>query len=207
MYKNYNRLSLTILLFFLSLGTVFSSGKKEVDAMTNATTLMTNPDHSEYNGDSKILIILFSSKNNNTVKIANAIAKVLDAEVKSPQQVNLNDLRKYDLIGFGSGIFDGKHHVSLLELVNTLPPFSNKKTFIFSTSGVSRNSLSERDDPHIALREILITKGFNIVGEFNCVGFNNNNFLKIIGGMNKGRPNNDDLRQAEEFAKNLLYML
>jgi flavodoxin len=204
MYKNYNRISLTILLFLLSLNTVFSSGKNEVDAMTNATTLMTNPEYSEYNGNSKILIILFSSQNNNTVKIANVMAKILDAEVKSPQQVDFNDLQKYDLIGFGSGIFDGKHHVSLLERVDRLSLFSNKKTFIFSTSGVSRNSLPERDDPHTALREILITKGFNIVGEFNCVGFNNNSFLKIIGGMNKGRPNNDDLRQAEEFARNLL---
>jgi flavodoxin len=194
-----------MILSFLSLSTVSSSGKKDIDVMTNATTQMTNPGYGEYSGDSKILIILFSSQSNNTIKIANAIAKVLDAEINSPQQVNLNDLQKYDLIGFGSGIFDEKHHVSLLELVDRLPPFPNKKTFIFSTSGISRNSLPEHDDPHTALREMLTTKGFNIIGEFNCVGFNNNSFLKIIGGMNKGRPNNDDVRQAEEFAGNLLY--
>jgi hypothetical protein len=28
-------------------------------------------------------------------------------------------------------------------------------------------------------------------------------FLKYIGGMNKGRPNAEDLKHAEEFAENL----
>jgi hypothetical protein len=94
-----------------------------------------------------------------------------------------------------------------LELVDRLPFLSDKKTFIFSTSGVSRNSLPERDDPHTSLREKLIAKGYSIAGEFNCVGFNDNSFLKIFGGMNKGRPNDDDLRQAEEFAMDLLNIL
>jgi hypothetical protein len=42
-----------------------------------------------------------------------------------------------------------------------------------------------------------------IVDEFNCGGFNTNSFLKLIGGMNKGRPNVDDLKHAEECAQNL----
>jgi flavodoxin len=42
-----------------------------------------------------------------------------------------------------------------------------------------------------------------IVDEFNCHGFNTNSFLKHFGGMNKGRPNDEDLKHAEEFAQNL----
>jgi hypothetical protein len=36
-----------------------------------------------------------------------------------------------------------------------------------------------------------------------CPGFNTNSFLKFFGGINKGRPNANDLKRAEEFAMNL----
>ena len=42
-----------------------------------------------------------------------------------------------------------------------------------------------------------------IVGEFACKGFNKNSFMKYFGGMNKGRPNAEDLKHAEEFAQKL----
>jgi hypothetical protein len=42
-----------------------------------------------------------------------------------------------------------------------------------------------------------------IIDEFSCVGFNTNSFLKYIGGLNKGRPNAEDLKHAEEFTQNL----
>ena len=42
-----------------------------------------------------------------------------------------------------------------------------------------------------------------IVDEFTCTGFNTNSFLKLFGGINKGRPNADDLKHAEEFAQKL----
>jgi hypothetical protein len=42
-----------------------------------------------------------------------------------------------------------------------------------------------------------------IVDEFGCAGLNTNSFLKLFGGMNKGGPNAEDLKHAEEFAQNL----
>jgi flavodoxin len=56
---------------------------------------------------------------------------------------------------------------------------------------------------HTALREKLEAKGYIIVDEFNCHGFNTNSFLKLLGGMNKGKPNEEDLKEAEKFAQNL----
>ena len=55
---------------------------------------------------------------------------------------------------------------------------------------------------HTPLREKLLSKGYMIVDEFNCLGFNTNSFLKYFGGINKGRPNAEDLKDAEEFAQN-----
>ena len=153
----------------------------------------------------KSLLVLFSIHHNSTEKIANVFAKVLEAQIKTPQQINPEELQEYDLIGFGSGIYDQKHHNLLIGLADKLPQVTNKRAFIYSTSGVSRKYAVDKsiDDPHSTLRDKLQSKGYSVVDEFNCVGFNTNSFLKYIGGMNRGRPNIEDLKHAEKFAKNL----
>jgi len=155
----------------------------------------------------KSLIILFSYHHNNTEKIARAFAKVLDAQIKTPQQTNPEELMRYDLIGFGSGIYSYQHHPSLLDLADKLPQVTNRKAFIFSTSGApaifGAEAFKEALKFHAPLREKLQSKGYEIVDEFICSGYNTNSFLKIFGGINKGRPNAEDLKNAEEFAQKL----
>ncbi len=149
----------------------------------------------------KSLLVLLSYHHNNTEKIANVFAKILDAQIKKPQQINPEELQEYTLIGFGSGIYDGKHHKLLLDLADSLPPVTNRNAFIFSTSAMTGKAKVAKD--HSLLRKKLQSKGFMIVDEFNCKGFNTNSFMKYFGGMNKGRPNAKDLKNAEEFAQNL----
>ena len=153
----------------------------------------------------KSLLILFSYHHNNTEKIANVIAKVLDAQIKTPKQIYPEELQEYDLVGFGSGIYSAKHHKSLLDLADRLPQVADKKAFLFSTCGIPAIGMTEGivTENHAALREKLQSKGYTIVGEFGCVGFNTNSFLKRFGGINKGRPNANDLKNAETFAQGL----
>lgn len=146
-------------------------------------------------------MVAFSYHHNNTEKIAKVFAKVLDAQIKTPQQTNSEELQKYDLIGFGSGIDSGRHYEVLLDLADKLPQVTGKQAFIFSTSAITGEEKVAKD--HSLLREKLQSKGYLIVGEFGCLGFNTNSFLKFFGGMNKGRPNVEDLKHAEEFAQNL----
>jgi len=134
----------------------------------------------------KSLLVLFSYHHKNTEKIAKVFAKILDAQIKTPQQTKPEELQEYSLIGFGSGIYGEKHHESLLDLADKLQPVTSKKAFIFSTSAIMGKS-----------------KGYTIVDEFACKGFNTNSFMKYFGGMNKGRPNAEDLKNAEEFAQKL----
>ena len=154
----------------------------------------------------KSLLISFSIHHNNTEKIATVFAKVLDAQIMTPQQIDPEELQDYGLIGFGSGIYDQRHHILLLDLADRLPQVTDVKAFIFSTSGVARKYATDKsiDEPHSALREKLQSKGYTIVDEYNCAGFNTNSFLKYFGGMNKGKPNAEDLRDAEEFAQSLM---
>jgi len=147
------------------------------------------------------LLVLVSYHHHNTEKIAQVFAKVLDAPIKTPQQVNPEELQEYSLIGFGSGIYGAKHHEDLLDLADRLPEIIDKKAFIFSTSAMTGEAKVAKD--HALLREKLQSKGYVIVGEFSCRGFNTNSFLKLFGGMNKGRPNAEDLKNAEEFAASL----
>ena len=146
----------------------------------------------------KALVIVLSYHHHNTEKIAKIFAKVLDAPIQTPQQVKLEELQTYDLIGFGSGIDSEKHYQGLLDLAELLPPVTNKKAFICSTS-----AMPEVTKNHSTLRQTLQSKGYKIIGEFNCPGYNTNSFLRVFGGMNKGRPNAEDLKYAEAIAQDL----
>jgi flavodoxin len=150
----------------------------------------------------KSLVIVYSYHHKNTEKVANTMARVLNAEVKYPQDIDPNDVQKYDLIGFGAGIDNEKHYQPILRLADSLPNVQNKKAFIFSTSGFKWKKKIIND--HTPLRKILVSKGYSIVGEFNCLGFDTNSIYKyVFGGLNKGRPNEKDLKEAEIFVQKL----
>lgn len=153
----------------------------------------------------KSLLVVFSYHHNNTLKIAEVFAKVLDAQIRMPQEINPQELQEYDLIGFGSGIYSAKHHESLLDLADRLPQVTNKKAFIFSTAALTGEGKREKD--HSLLRKKLESKDYRIVDEFQCKGFNTNSFMRFLGGMNRGRPNAKDLKNAEEFAQKLKQQL
>jgi flavodoxin len=146
----------------------------------------------------RALLVLFSYHHQSTEKVAKAMASALGCEIAWPQDVDPDALLDYDLVGFGSGIYDDKHHQSLLELAESMAPADGGNAFLFSTSfDTDLRKVGQ------ALRERLEAKGYAIVGEYNSAGFNTNSFLKWFGGLNKGRPNADDLARAESFAREL----
>jgi flavodoxin len=153
----------------------------------------------------KALVVVYSYHHRNTEAVAKAIAQVLGATIATPQGVNPAELARYDLVGFGSGIDSGRHYAPLLNLADRLPPVASRKAFIFSTCGAPAFGVTQSFilKNHSALREKLQAKGYTIVDEFGCPGWNTNMFLRFFGGLNKGRPNAEDLKRAEDFARNL----
>jgi flavodoxin len=155
------------------------------------------------------LVVVFSCHHHNTEKIAHAIASVLDAPVKTPLQVDPAEVRDYDLVGFGSGIYSARFHDSVLDLIGRIPHTEGGWAFLFSTFGAPPALFpGERlgnfiTANHSAARELLQAGGYAILDEFSCPGFNTNSFLRFTGGLNKGRPSAEDLRRAEDFARNL----
>ena len=147
----------------------------------------------------KALIVCYSYHHNNTYKVAEAIAGVIYGENKTPQQVDPAELAAYDLVGFGSGIYMSKPHKELLAFADKLPQTQGGKAFVFSTSGQPNNS----EKFHKPLREKLTAKGYIIVGEFKCTGFDTFGPFKLVGGLQKGHPNEEDLKAAAIFAETL----
>jgi flavodoxin len=145
------------------------------------------------------LIVCISVHHGNTEKVAEAMANILDADLVQVKQADANMLERYGLIGFGSGIYYGRHHESLFDFVDKLPVVRDKKAFIFSTSGLRKIPLIH--DFNKPLRKKLQQKGFDIVAEFSCRGLDTYRAAGFVGGVNKGRPNGDDLKQAERFAR------
>jgi len=146
----------------------------------------------------KTIIICASIHHGNTMKIAKAIGHVINAKVIKPEDFDLATISDYDLIGFGSGIYNQKNHKSLFDLVERLKIQNHQRAFIFSTATVKFLGM------HKDLKKSLNEKGFEIIGEFQCRGFMNYSFTKyLFGGLNKGRPNEADLKNAETFAKEL----
>ena len=143
----------------------------------------------------KTLIIYSSLHHGNTEKVGKAIAEELRADIKKVNEVDTNTLNNYNLIGFGSGIYGGKFHKSMLELFNKFPNLPNKKIFIFSTSSQGGYEYNK------PIEDKLKGKGFRLVGSYACKGFNTFGPLKLFGGMSKGRPNEEDLQRAKEFAR------
>jgi len=78
----------------------------------------------------KVLIIYHSEHHQNTEKIAKVMAIKSGADVIKAEDMNPNDVNRYDIIGFGSGVYNGKLHEDLLEIINKLPYQDNKKSII-----------------------------------------------------------------------------
>jgi flavodoxin len=145
----------------------------------------------------KTIIICESVSHGNTLKVAKAMAGVFDAKVVKPEEFDVSAAGEYDLIGLGSGIYHGKHHKNILELAEKLP-HAEKSVFIFSTSG--KGDISQ----HRKLASMVSGKGYSNAGEFTCKGWDTWGPFKLIGGINKGLPNEAMLAQARDFAQSIV---
>jgi len=144
----------------------------------------------------KTLIIYVSLFQTNTKQVAKTMAEILDAPLLEPEEVDLDTLLEYDMIGFGSGVYWGRFYKRLRIFVKDLPNFQDKKAFVFGTCG-------HDERPFKSIEKMLTKKGFHVVGKYSCLGFNAFFLSRFIGRSNKGRPNSEDFERAKEFARGL----
>lgn len=142
-------------------------------------------------------IIYYSKHHGNTKKLLDAIKaedpKVELIDVTEKREVDLNG---YDRIGFASGIYYTKFAEQVLTFAKVnLPP--QKDVFYLATAGnpikVNFNSIAE----------VAESKQCNELGRFQCKGYDTFGPFKLVGGIQKGHPTDDEIVEAVEFYKNL----
>ncbi len=62
------------------------------------------------------------------------MAETMNAKLVKVDDAQPEMLAGYDLIGFGSGIYNYNHHKTLIKLIESMPRL-DRNVFIFSTSG------------------------------------------------------------------------
>lgn len=141
----------------------------------------------------KILAVVESAHQGNTLKIAKAMAEAAPVTITDVENAPKYNFHDYDMVGLGSGIYYGKHDKKLLELAGN---FCDEKayTFVFSTYGAG--SAEKNNKP---LVELLEKKNKVVLGTFGCKGLDKFFVFKLFGGTNKGRPDEHDLKNAREF--------
>ena len=139
-------------------------------------------------------IVYASVHHGNTEKLIKRIAEECRVDlIDAIKQMNA-DLNDYDIIGFASGIYYSKFHKSILKFIEKNLA-DDKKVFLICTYGGSANFKS--------IEQILNKKHASVVGKFGCKGYDTFGPFKLVGGIAKGHPDEEDMKNAVDFVKRL----
>lgn len=140
----------------------------------------------------KTAIVYESKHHGNTKKLLDAIAEGREVTLIDASRWTDYDLSGFDLVGFASGVYYQKFGGAVLNFAEkNLPRF--KKVFFLYTCGVKRDGYTA------AIRKIAEDKGADIKGAYGCLGFDTFGPFMLVGGIAKGRPNEEDVSGAVKF--------
>ena len=139
-------------------------------------------------------IVYASVHHGNTEKLVKRIAEECRVDLIDAIKQKNADLNDYDIIGFASGIYYSKFHQSILKFSEENLS-ADKKVFLICTYGGSANFKS--------IEQILNKKHASVVGKFGCKGYDTFGPFKLVGGIAKGHPDEEDMKNAVDFVKGL----
>lgn len=144
----------------------------------------------------KKLIIYESKHHGNTKKVCDRIASECDAVLVEAGSVDESfNWEDYELVGFASGIAYGRFYDGVVRAAQMIP--KRKKVFFIYTCAKNDKDFSS------GIKKTVAERGSDCLGSYGCRGYNTYGPLKLIGGMNKSNPSEDELRGAVDFVKNL----
>lgn len=140
----------------------------------------------------KTAVVYYSKHRGNTKKVIDYICTKNDITLIDASEIQNKNLEEYELIGFASGIYYSKFHKSVIKFAeNNLP--TNKKVFFVYTCGAKKDGYTK------AINEVALKKSAKVLGEYGCLGFDTFGPFKLIGGIAKGHPDNEELNNAIRF--------
>lgn len=141
--------------------------------------------------------IIYESKHHgNTKKLLDFIAQEEDVTLIDAAEVSSFDLSAFERIGFASGVYFQKFGEGVARAARENLP-EGKQAFLIYTSG-SKGEAPVRD-----MEKILRARGAKTLGAFGCRGYDTFGPFKLVGGIAKGRPNEEDLKDALKFYREL----
>ena len=145
----------------------------------------------------KTAIAYFSKHHGNTKKLLDAIAEQEEVTLINAADTKKADLTSFDCIGFASGIYFASFAGQLLEFAETNLP-DKKDVFFIGTCGVQSGVYFE------SIRKITKTKQCLELGAYMCLGYDTFEPFKLLGGISKGHPNDEEIAKAVSFYQTVI---
>jgi len=138
-------------------------------------------------------ILYHSEHHGNTKKLLDAISKAYAVDLIDVSKAVGSDLSHYKAIGFASGVYMSSLHPSLFDLLDHWKPQNCRKAFVLYTSGSGNKKYAD------SFIDKLTAQGLEVLGVYHCRGYDTFGPFKIIGGIAKGHPDEDDIAGALRF--------
>ena len=144
----------------------------------------------------KTAIVYYSQHHGNTKKLLDAIAAKHEVGLIDVTKQPAADLSAFDRIGLASGIYYSSFAKQLLEFARKNLP-EGKDVFYVYTHGAPKGNFLK------AIREIAEAKGCREIGSYHCTGFDTFGPFKLVGGIAKGHPTEEEIAAAVAFYESL----
>ena len=144
----------------------------------------------------KTVIVYYSKHHGNTKKLLDAISKTEDVDLLNVIGNTSADLSAYDRIGFASGIYYGSFAKQIISFAEDHLP-ENKSVFYIYTHGAPRGDFLK------GMRNIVARKHCKELGEYRCQGYDTFGPFKLVGGIAKGHPTDEEITAAVTFYRKL----
>ena len=147
----------------------------------------------------KIIIFYYSYSSMSTEKLVKGIqAAFPNIEILLLPSEEKNDVTSYDYVGFASGIYAWDFGKPVYQKLEKLTGLEGKKCFSLCTSTAGYEKYTQYP------KEAIEKKGGKFIGGWGCPGKAVFFPLNIFGGVNKVRPNEEDIKTGSEYLKKLL---
>lgn len=139
----------------------------------------------------KSIIIYESTHHENTKRLVDAIAKKHNVENVSIENAEAIDLSGYDIVGLAAGIAFGKFYKRMEDFAAKIP--SGKRLFLLYTCGNPSGGYVK------SITRTLESNGAKVMGSYGCRGYDTYGPFKLVGGIAKGHPTEEEMIGAVEF--------
>ena len=144
----------------------------------------------------KTAVCYYSRHHGNTLKVLQAMADAGEIDLIDVTKPKTASLADYGCVGFASGIYGFEFQKAVVEFARRQLPQGKPVFFVYTYGGAKGTGAK-------AMAEIAAQKNCPVLGEFSCKGFDTFGPFKLVGGIAKGHPDEQDLSNARRFYRDV----